>query len=150
VGDHDGDRVLDLTCRLDASRERLFGMLTEPGELARWWGPHGFTTPEATVDLRVGGGYRFSMQPPDGETFHLAGEFLEVERPSRLVYTFRWEEPSPDDRETVVTLRLEDLGDGTQVRLSHGEFATQERLDLHRAGWAESFEKLRACLAASP
>jgi Activator of Hsp90 ATPase homolog 1-like protein len=70
-------------------------------------GPHGYTTPEIDLDLRVGGGYRFTMQPPDGDRFHLAGEFLKIEPPSRLVYTFRWEEPDPDDRETVVTIGQE-------------------------------------------
>ena len=79
------------------------------------------------------------MQPPDGDRFHLAGEFLEIEPPSRLVYTFRWEEPDPDDRETVVTLSLDEVGDATQVSLSQGEFATEARLELHRSGWTDSF-----------
>ncbi|HKE52460.1 MAG TPA: SRPBCC domain-containing protein, partial [Actinomycetes bacterium] len=78
-------------------------MLTEPVELAKWWGPRGFTTPEIELDLSVGGGYRFGMQPPQGELFHLTGEYFEIDRPSRLVYTFGWEEPTPDDHETVVT-----------------------------------------------
>jgi uncharacterized protein YndB with AHSA1/START domain len=81
-------------------------MLTEPLELAKWWGPHGFTIPETQLDLRTGGGYRFTMKPPEGDPFHLAGEFLQIDQPSRLVYTFRWVEPTPDDRETVVTLSL--------------------------------------------
>ena len=135
--------VLELRFVVDAPRERIFRTLTEPAELARWWGPHGYTTPEIDLDLRVGGGYRFTMQPPDGDRFHLAGEFLEIEPPSRLVYTFRWEEPDPDDRETVVTLSLDDLGDATEVSLSQGEFATEARLELHRSGWTDSLEKLR-------
>jgi len=116
--------------------------MTEPARLAAWWGPRGFTTPEAALDLRAGGRYRFTMQPPDGEPFHLSGEFLEVDPPSRLVYTFRWEEPDPDDRETVVVLALSALGDATQVSLAQGEFATEARLALHRGGWDESFQKL--------
>jgi uncharacterized protein YndB with AHSA1/START domain len=97
----------------------------------------------------VGGGYRFTMQPPDGDRFHLAGEFLEIEPPSRLVYTFRWEEPDPDDRETVVTLSLDEVGDATQVSLSQGEFATEARLELHRSGWTDSSEKLRELIDSS-
>jgi len=83
------------------------------------------------------------MQPPDGDLFHLSGEFLEIDPPSRLVYTFRWEEPDPDDRETVVALSLQPVGDATKVWLSQGEFATEARLALHRSGWTDSFEKLR-------
>lgn len=118
-------------------------MLTEPVELAKWWGPRGFTTPGIELNLRVGGGYRFSMKPPDGDLFHLRGEFLEIDPPSRLVYTIRWEEPTPDDQDTVVTLSLEALGDATEVSLSQGMFATEERLALHQGGWSDSFEKLR-------
>ena len=141
--------LLELTCLLDAPRERIFRMLTEPVELATWWGPYGFTTPEAELDLKVGGGYRFSMQPPDGDLFHLSGEFLEIDPPGRLVYTFRWEEPTPDDRETIVTLSLDALGNTTEVSLSQGPFVTEERLSLHRNGWTDSFEKLRAVVAPS-
>lgn len=141
------DRPSGLTLTLKyvvhAPRERVFSMLTEPVELAKWWGPRGFTTPKTELDLRVGGGYRFSMKPPDGDPFHLAGEFLEIDPPSRLVYTFRWEEPTPDDRETVVTLSLDSVGDATELSLSQGVFATEERVALHRDGWTDSFDKLR-------
>ena len=132
----------------DAPAEQVFGMLTEPKELAQWWGPHGFTTPEIQIDMRVGGRFRFTMQPPDGEAFHLSGQFVEIQRPSRLRFTFRWDEPAPDDRETVVDLSLDFLDGRTTVTLTQGEFATKERLELHRGGWADSFEKLDAVLKA--
>ena len=135
--------VLDLEWVLDAPREQVFRALSEPATLARWWGPAGFTTPEIEHDLRVGGAYRFGMQPPDGDLFHLAGEFLEIDPPRRLSYTFRWEEPDPDDRETVVALTLSGLGDRTEVSLRHGVFASEARLGLHTGGWTESLEKLR-------
>jgi uncharacterized protein YndB with AHSA1/START domain len=134
--------VLELTRRLDAPRDRVFAVLTQPAELATWWGPLGFTTPEIDLRLEVGGTYRFTMQPPDGEPFHLSGRFLDIQPPSRLVYTFSWDEPDPDDRETVVTLSLIESDGRTAVSLSQGEFATEARLELHRAGWTESFEKL--------
>jgi uncharacterized protein YndB with AHSA1/START domain len=137
-----GGLVLELRRVLNAPRERIFRTLTEPAELATWWGPHGFTTPEIDFDLRVGGRYRFAMQPPDGDLFYLAGEFLEIESPRRLVYTFYWEEPDPDDRETVVSLSLHDRRDATEVSLSQGEFATEARLALHRSGWMDSLDSL--------
>lgn len=133
---------------LDAPRERVFRALSEPTALARWWGPAGFTTPEIALDVRVGGSYRFGMQPPDGDLFHLAGEFVEIEPPSRLVYTFRWEEPDPDDRETSVELSLDEVGDATALTLRQGEFATEARLELHRNGWTDGFTKLRELMAS--
>jgi uncharacterized protein YndB with AHSA1/START domain len=145
-----GGLVLELTCVLGAPRTRIFTALTEPAELAKWWGPQGFTTPEIALDLRVGGQYRLGMQPPDGDLFHLSGEYLEIDPPRRLVYTFGWEEPDPDDRVTVVTLSLDDMRDNTELSLSQREFATEARLELHRSGWTDSFAKLRNLIESEP
>jgi uncharacterized protein YndB with AHSA1/START domain len=148
VTGNDGTFVLEQERVFDAPPERVFTLLTEPAELATWWGPQGFTTPEVQIDLRVGGSLRFTMQPPAGEPFHLSGEFTQVVFPSRLVFTFRWDEPVPDDRETVVELSLVGIGGRTTVTLTQGDFATEERLELHRSGWADSFDKLDAVLNA--
>lgn len=144
MNEQPGGLLLNLECALESSRERVFSLLTAPVELAKWWGPSGFTTPAPELELAVGGGYRFTMKPPEGDPFHLSGEFIEIQRPGRLVYTFRWDEPTPDDRETVVTLTLDPVGGATLLSLSQGWFATEERLALHRSGWTDSFEKLRA------
>jgi len=140
--------TLELSCAVEAPRERVFDLLTKPDELVAWWGPRGFTTPEARVDLSVGGDYRFTMQPPEGEVFHLSGRFLDIQPPSLLRYTFVWEQPVPDDRETVVELSLRAVGDTTELSLSHGDFATEERLALHRGGWTDALAKLRAVAGA--
>ena len=137
---------LTMTRDFAAPRDRVFRMLTEPEEVARWWGPHGFTMPEVRVDLRVGGEYRFTMQPPDGVRSHLAGKFREIDPPRKLVYTFRYDEPVPDDRETLVTVTLGGDGGGTQVSLDQDGFATEERVAMHREGWADSFDRLRSAL----
>jgi len=144
-----GTWVLELSHTLDATRDQVFNALVDPAELANWWGPAGFTTPEIELDLRVGGGYRLGMQPPDGALFHLAGEFLEIDPPSRLAYTFRWEEPDPDDRETVVELTLVTVGGLTRVSLRQGTFATEARLSLHKSGWTDSFRRLSELLGSA-
>ena len=146
---HEGVFLLELERVFDAPAKRVFQLLSEPAELATWWGPHGFTTPEIVLDLRAGGSYRFTMQPPEGKAFHLSGDFVEVQPPDRLSFTFRWDEPDPDDRETVVDLSLDSVGGATRVLLLHGEFATEARLELHRSGWADSFERLDAVLRAA-
>ena len=144
-----GGFVLELQMVMDSPRERIFSALTDSTALAGWFGPRGFTMPGIEVDLHVGDGYRFTMQPPEGHRFQIAGEFLEIEAPRRLVYTFRYEEPDPDDRETVVALKLEEVGQATEVSVSQGEFATEERLELHRSGWTDSLEKLSELAASS-
>jgi uncharacterized protein YndB with AHSA1/START domain len=137
-----GELRLRITRVLDAAPPAVWRALTEPGELARWWGPAGFTSPSIDLDLRVGGRYRIQMKPPDGEAFFLQGEFREVDAPRQLAYTFRWEEPAPDDQETVVVLSLTDAGGKTELALDQGPFATDARLALHRGGWSDSFDKL--------
>jgi uncharacterized protein YndB with AHSA1/START domain len=137
-----GGLTLDLKRVLGAPRAAVFRALTDPDELAKWWGPAGFTAPSIELDLRVGGGYRIAMQPPDGDMFYLSGEFRELDPPSRLAYTFRWEDPDPDDRENVATLTLRDLDESTELILAQGPFATEPRRALHRQGWTDSFDKL--------
>ena len=135
---------LELWDVVRAAPEQIYALMTEPADLARWWGPRGFTIPEVELDPRVGGRYRVTMQPPQGDAFHVTGVFREWEPPHRLAYTFRYEEPSPDDQETVVVLTFPQVDAGTEVVLSQGPFATEERLLLHRTGWTESLDKLRA------
>jgi uncharacterized protein YndB with AHSA1/START domain len=139
--------MLQLERPLLAPRERVFAACVEPHELSEWWGPAGFSVLHIDLDVRAGGRYRITMQPPDGEAFHLRGRYLEVDRPRRLVYTFEWEEPDPDDRETVVTLSFIDEGRGTIVRLEQGPFATEARYELHEAGWTETLDRLVRFLA---
>ena len=132
---------------LPASWSLVFTANTEPRQLAKWWGPKGFEAPGLEINLRVGGSYRIAMQPPDTSLFHLSGGFLEIEPPSRLVYTFRWDEPDPDDRETVVTISLEDMGESTVMTVDQGLFATEGRRSLHLQGWTESLDRLHDLLS---
>jgi uncharacterized protein YndB with AHSA1/START domain len=142
-----GELTVRIECVLPAGPTIVFRANTEPRELAKWWGPNGFEAPSVEVDLRVGGSYRIAMQPPDGALFHLSGEFREVDPPTRLAYTFRWEEPDPDDRETVVTLSLEDLGRSTLLTVDQRLFATEARRALHLQGWTESLDRLQELLS---
>jgi uncharacterized protein YndB with AHSA1/START domain len=132
---------------LPAPRPLVFTACTEPDELAKWWGPEGFTAPSVALDLRVGGSYRIAMQPPDGDLFFLAGEFREVDPPAQLAYTFRWEDPDPDDQETVVTLSFADLGESTELVFTQRAFATEGRRALHEQGWTDSLDRLQDLLS---
>lgn len=137
---------LHLTRLFDAPRERVFRACTRPDELARWWGPKGFTAPNVEVDLRAGGRYLIVMQPPQGEAFRLSGEFREVVPPARLAYTFEWEPPDVDDVETLAVLVLKDPGMQTELEVTQGVFATPERRTLHEEGWTESLDRLERLL----
>ena len=137
-----GDFAVQMRRVLPAPPAVVFEAFSDPGELEKWWGPEGFTVPSLEFDARVGGSYRIEMRPPDGDPFHLTGDFREVDPPSVLAYTFRWEDPDPDDVETLVQLSFRRHGDSTEVVLSQGPFKTVARRELHRGGWTDSFDKL--------
>jgi uncharacterized protein YndB with AHSA1/START domain len=138
--------VLRIERVLPAPRAAVYRALTDPEELREWWGPRGFTAPEVDFDPQVGADYRIAMQPPEGDLFHLTGNFQAVDAPASVAFTFRWNPPDPDDRETLATLTLEERGRETAIRLVQGKFATEERLALHEEGWRESLERLEALL----
>jgi uncharacterized protein YndB with AHSA1/START domain len=139
--------VLRMERVLPAPRENVYRALADPHELAKWWGPEGYMVRNIEFEPRVGGDYWIEMQPPDGDPFHLRGEFREVDPPSGLAFTFNWDPPDPDDRETVAELKLEDRGDQTKVSFTQGEFATEARRALHDGGWSDSFDKLERLLS---
>jgi uncharacterized protein YndB with AHSA1/START domain len=132
---------------LPAAPPVVFAAFSDADELAKWWGPKGFTTLSLEFRPGVGDSYRIEMQPPDGEPFHLIGEFREVDPPARLAFTFVWENPDPDDVETVASLSFRDRGGSTEVALTQGPFKTEARRALHRDGWTDSFDKLERLIA---
>ena len=140
--------TLEIERTLPAARPVVFEAFTDPEVLSQWWGPEGFTIPGLELEARVGEEYRIEMQPPEGDAFHLIGEFREVEPPTLLAFTFVWAEPDPDDVETLATLSFRDLGDETEVALTQGPFKTEARLALHRDGWGDSFDRLARLLSA--
>jgi uncharacterized protein YndB with AHSA1/START domain len=148
VGAQPGELTLEMQRRLPAAPSVVFAALSQPSELAKWFGPRGFTIPSVEFEPRRGETYRIEMQPPEGEPFYLSGEFREVDPPARLVYTFVWEDPDPDDVETLVGLSLRDSDGSTEIFFTQGTFKTEARLALHRDGWTDSFDKLEQLLSA--
>jgi uncharacterized protein YndB with AHSA1/START domain len=139
---------LEMDRMLAAEPATVFRAFSTASELAEWWGPAGFTVPRLDFRPRAGERYRIEMQPPEGDAFHLTGEFRDVDPPARLAFTFAWEPPDPDDVENLVELSFHPAGDGTEVHLTQGPFATEARLELHRAGWTDSLDRLERYLSA--
>jgi uncharacterized protein YndB with AHSA1/START domain len=117
--------------------ERVFAAFVDAEQLRRWWGPSGFAVPSLQFDAVEGRDYRLLMQPAEGDVFHIRGAFRVVEPPRCLMFTFIYEEPDPDDQETLVTLTFEPTDPGTRVILEQGPFKTSARLELHRDGGSE-------------
>jgi uncharacterized protein YndB with AHSA1/START domain len=145
-GEPSGDRLV-VRRTIGASRERVFQSWTDPEQLRRWWGPGGFTCPDAVVDLRPGGTYRLVMQPPaDGPVMSVSGTYREVEPPTLLVYTWRWDSgPAVSDQESLVRVEFTDVGDGrTEVTITHDQFPPGHDTLPYSSGWEQGMDKLSA------
>jgi uncharacterized protein YndB with AHSA1/START domain len=78
--------TLTLTRVYNAPRERVWKAWTDPAQVARWWGPAGFTAPRCELDVRPGGTLGIDMRAPDGNVLPLTGVYREVVAPERLVF----------------------------------------------------------------
>ena len=126
-----------------------FDAWTNVDALRRWWpaGP-GWDTPVAEVDVRVGGRLRLVMRDPQGREFGGEGRYLTIDRPDRLVFTWRWDSAAFGARQQLIEVSFTDNGDRTTTVLLTNTGLTDADLQDHREGWDASFDNLDAVLAA--
>jgi uncharacterized protein YndB with AHSA1/START domain len=136
-----------------APRELVFDCFTRAEHLARWWGPHGYDTPVSQADARPGGAILLHMRGPDGSVNAIEGEYGEVSRPDRLVFTlrgFRGEDGSWGI-EHESTLAFSDVAGGTLLTMTTVVKQVSEELrfalDGMKEGWSQSLDKMDALLA---
>ena len=128
-----------------ASRERVFAAWTNPQDMDQWCAP-GPLSPKTEVDLRVGGKYRIVMyNSEDHSTMIAGGEYREIRKPERLVYTWSWE-GGEERMESLVTVEFREKGDATEVVLTHEKLPSEESKVQHTEGWNGCLVKLEQLL----
>jgi uncharacterized protein YndB with AHSA1/START domain len=122
-----------------ASPETVWELLVNPDEAIRWMGQ------AATFDVRPGGAYCVDVIP--GHT--ASGEFVEIDPPRRLVYTWGWEtgESVVPAGSSTVEFELTPTGDGTLLRFRHRDLPSAEAAASHAHGWDHYFERLAVVAA---
>ncbi|MCW3126007.1 MAG: polyketide cyclase [Bacteroidetes bacterium] len=80
------DRELTITRLIDAPRELVWLVWTDPDHIRNWWGPTGFTNTIATMNVKPGGIWEFVMHSPDGTDFKNKSIYKEVVKPERIVF----------------------------------------------------------------
>ena len=133
--------TLEIRRLIPAARERVFDAWTQAKELDRWSAPSPMTA-RAEVDLRVGGRYRIVMRDPEGVDRSVGGVYRVVERPSKLVYTWKWEESAM--AESIVTVEFHDRGKETEVILRHDGLTDADSRARHEHGWKGCLDNLVA------
>ena len=138
---------LTISRSIRAPRQKVFDAFVKPELVRQWFRPRGFTITEVTLDPRVGGRYRVTMQPRSGTSEAVGGEYREVKAPERLVFTWRWESKQMGGiGETLITVTFDERrgeqGVETEVRLLHSGFPAPEARDGHSNGWNSVFNEL--------
>jgi len=136
--------TINKTCFFATSRETVWAFLTEKDKLAQWFHP-------ATADLAEGEDY--SLVDKDSNEKICWGNVLEMNKPSKLIYTFT---VGPlNSAMTTVTWTLEEIQDGTRLTLKHegiskaaGEAAIGLLMGLDN-GWDKHFSTLREVIPST-
>ena len=142
--------VLEMTRRFKASRERVFDAWSSMEAITHWFGPDYCTVLGGEIDFKVGGRYRFELKTETIGAVAVGGEYREISRPERLVFSWKWEEHEElCDDEMEVVIELSDVGNGeTELRLTQTGFPDREVAEHHGEGWGGSLDKLGPWLEA--
>jgi uncharacterized protein YndB with AHSA1/START domain len=123
----------------------VFEAWTSEEVLRRWFhGEQYGETPEAQVDLRVGGAVRVVMRDPRKGAKQGGGHYTEIDPPRRLAFTWTWD---GDDRETLIELDFEEAEGATTVRMTHSGLRDEQSLRNHEGGWSTCLANLERALA---
>ena len=126
--------------KIHASAATVFDYFVDPSKLARW---HAVA---AEVDARPGGTYRLEVIPGS----IALGEFVELEPPNRLGYTWGGEgDQLVPPGSSTVEVTLEQDGEYTIVRIAHRGLPDEEQRDKHGMGWAHYLERLAVSAAGA-
>lgn len=133
-----------VTRRFDAPAERIFDAWLDPKTAGRWL----FATAtgrmvRVEIDARIGGRFIF-VDRRDGEDVEHRGEYLDIDRPRRLVFTFGV--PKYSSETTRVCIDIVPLDTGCELTLTH-EGVLPEYAERTKAGWTEILGRLAAGLA---
>jgi uncharacterized protein YndB with AHSA1/START domain len=131
------DGALDEVVReiaIDAPADLVFSYFTDPTKHVQWQGV------EAELDPRPGGALRITFAPG----YVVVGSYIEVSRPTRIVYTWGWEQEGSDalpPGSSTVEVTLESSALGTIVRLRHHGLS-DPMLEFHSHGWDDTLAEL--------
>ena len=125
--------VVEREVHIDASPATVFEFFTDPAKAVRWMGV------AATLDPRPGGVYRLDIGP-----YTAVGEFVEVDPPNRIAWTWGWENEgmSTPPGSTMIEVTLTPEAGGTLVRLVHSGLPSEQAAEAHGHGWDQYMPRL--------
>ena len=137
--------TLMLRRTFDADMDRLFAALTRAEAIREWFGPGPFRVRHAASDLRVGGAWVIEMESPEGNAHNVGGEYLEVDPPKMVAFTWAWTNEPTEISHVRYALTPADAG--TTLTLTHSRLPSENSRDLHGQGWNGALDKLMPWIA---
>ncbi|MGE0633354.1 MAG: SRPBCC domain-containing protein [Pseudobdellovibrionaceae bacterium] len=134
---------LDLSKTYNFPTQIIFEAWTNPELLKKWFSPSAnWKVGSASVDPRPGGKYSFTMLSDNQEKWTVEGEYKEVIKNKKLVFTWT----TNDVKDTLVTVDFKDLGNKTEVSLKHDLLPNQAQVAEHEYGWVGCMKNLEESL----
>jgi len=114
--------------------------------MTHWWGVAGGPKPPvAETDLRVGGRFKVQFWDPKNDHHSVSGVYREVVPNRKLAFSWAWQ--TTPERESLVTIELNPITDGTMLTLTHEQFFDEKARDDHGHGWNVALDRLETFLA---
>jgi uncharacterized protein YndB with AHSA1/START domain len=141
------ERVINEEIHIEASPDRVFEAWTEARHMMAWWGQEDqFRTIRFESDLRVGGTWRARFRDNSGNEFGAGGEYLRVEPPTFLSFTWKpeWNSEPP----TTIELEFREDKSGTLFKFRQHGFTSDASLEENRAALESTLGWLRCYFVA--
>lgn len=141
------DLTLNVSKTINAPIEKVFDAWLDPKMLTQFILPMpGMPQPKVENQPEQGGRFTIVMRVGENDIPH-TGEYLEVSRPTRLV--FSWVSPFSTDGSTVTIDFSKADGNMTNVELTHVRFIDEESRSDHEGGWTNILQTLNEVMAES-
>lgn len=136
-----------VTRTFQCSAEVLFDWLTRPELIMQWFGPKNLKVHKAVTSVKVSGSYRFDLGKDNKDLFAITGEYLDIVRPERIVFSYRYEglsEPPPPSKVRILLKQLNP--DVTSMMFTQEFEEPPPDMETRDQAWKLMFEKLEGII----
>jgi uncharacterized protein YndB with AHSA1/START domain len=155
-------RDLVVTRQFDAPVERVWQAWTDPEQVMRWWGPYGFMSPLARMDVREGGASLVCMRSPEGQDFYNTWTYRHIVPMQRLEFVMDLADQSgnkaldpvqmglppdfPRDVRHVVAFQAT-ADNTTELTVTEYGYTSNQLFELSKLGLEQCLDKMAASFA---
>lgn len=145
---------------LSVSREypvsvaRLWRAVTQPDQIAEWFGPEAADLDPCNIDFSKTGPYDcVIVHRESGNRYHVSGQVTHVRPPNggnggSVGLTWAWHDDSGNrGHESHVSFLVEPAAKGARLIIDHRGLVDAESAQNHKQGWTSTLNKLEAFLA---